>query len=85
MLSLGESYLAEGLYPSLQILPYDMEAVDWHAAQRAGLMAKGQSPPFVDGQIAVIAAVNHLILVTRNTSDFECFSELEVQNWHEKP
>ena len=80
--SLIESYLAEVVWPTLEILPYDQKAAGWHAEQRALLMAKGLSPPFVDGQIAAIAMVNHLILVTRNTSDFECFSELEVQNWH---
>jgi tRNA(fMet)-specific endonuclease VapC len=83
--SLIESYLTEVVWPSLEILPYDKEAADWHAEQRVRLTGKGQSPPFVDGQIAAIATVNQLILVTRNTSDFECFSELEVQNWHEKP
>ena len=83
--SLIESYLTEVVWPSLAILPYDKEAADWHAEQRARLTAKGQSPPFVDGQIAAIAAVNQLILVTRYTTDFECFSELEVQNWHAKP
>lgn len=83
--SLIESYLSEVVWPGLEILPYDKEAADWHADQRARLMAKGQASAFVDGQIAAIAAVNHLILVTRNTSDFECFLELEVQNWHEEP
>lgn len=83
--SLIESYLAEVVWHSLEILPYDKEAAGWHAEQRARLTAKGQSPPFVDGQIAAIAMVNQLVLVTRNTSDFECFSELEVQNWHENP
>ena len=35
-----------------------------------------------DGQIAAIAGVNGLILVTRNISDFEPFSELKTENWH---
>lgn len=80
--SLIESYLTEVVWRSLEILPYDKEAAGWHTEQRTRLMAKGQSPPFVDGQIVAIAKVNQLILVTRNTADFECFSELEVQNWH---
>jgi len=58
--SLIESYLAEVVWPNLEILPYDQEAAGWHAEQRARLMAKGLSPPFVDGQIAAIATVNHL-------------------------
>lgn len=82
--SMIELYLAEVVWRNMEILPYDEEAAGWHAEQRARLTAQGKSPSFVDGQIAAIAKVNHLILVTRNTSDFECFSELEVQNWHEK-
>jgi tRNA(fMet)-specific endonuclease VapC len=35
----------------------------------------------VDGQIAAIARVNHLILVTRNIIDFQNFSGIEVENW----
>jgi tRNA(fMet)-specific endonuclease VapC len=50
--------------------------------QRARLAAAGNSAPFVDGQIAAIAKVNRLILVTRNVNDFSMFSGLKVQNWH---
>lgn len=42
-----------------------------------------RSPPFVDGQIAAIAYVNDLILVTRNTEDFSNFSDLKLENWHD--
>jgi tRNA(fMet)-specific endonuclease VapC len=34
-----------------------------------------------DGQIAAIAAVNDLTLVTANDSDFQCFEELKIENW----
>jgi tRNA(fMet)-specific endonuclease VapC len=43
----------------------------------------GRQPAFVDGQIAAIAKVNQLILVTRNTADYEGFSDLQIENWHE--
>jgi tRNA(fMet)-specific endonuclease VapC len=43
----------------------------------------GRTPSFVDGQIAAIANVNQLTLVTRNIVDYEGFSELDLQNWHE--
>jgi len=66
----------------LVILPYDERAARWHAEERARLAAQGQVPPYVDSQIAAIAKVNGLVLVTRNTSDFEMFSDLKVQNWH---
>jgi len=41
----------------------------------------GQTPPYVDGQIAAIAAVNQLVLVTRNITDFENFQDLQLENW----
>ena len=63
------------------MLDYDREAADWHARERARLSAAGRTPPFVDGQIAAIAYVNDLILVTANVSDFENFRGLRVQNW----
>jgi predicted nucleic acid-binding protein len=41
------------------------------------------SPPvqFVDGQIAVIAQSNQLILVTFNRADYADFSGLVVEDW----
>lgn len=77
-----ESYLENVIRQNLVILPYDERAAGWHARERARLTAQGQMPPYVDSQIAAIASVNGLALVTRNTSDFEMFSDLKVQNWH---
>jgi tRNA(fMet)-specific endonuclease VapC len=43
----------------------------------------------VDGQIAAIAAVHGLVLVTRNVRQFEVFADLPLVNWfqdaHAKP
>ena len=64
------------------ILPYDDRAAEWHAKERARLSSSGLTPSFVDGQIASIAKVNDLILVTRNTDDFKPFSKLKLENWH---
>ena len=64
------------------ILPYDDRAAEWHARERARLSSKGITPSFVDGQIAAIAKVNGLILVTRNIDDFKPFSEFKLENWH---
>jgi tRNA(fMet)-specific endonuclease VapC len=36
---------------------------------------------FIDGQIAAVAAVNDLVLVTRNERDFTHFTDLAVENW----
>jgi tRNA(fMet)-specific endonuclease VapC len=67
--------------PSIPVLPYDQAAAEWHAAERARLSAAGKTPAFVDGQIAAIAKVNDLILVTSNRSHFENFRELQVEDW----
>jgi tRNA(fMet)-specific endonuclease VapC len=37
--------------------------------------------PFVDGQIAAIALVNDLVLVTGNLRDFAAFASLKMENW----
>ena len=74
-------YVHEVLRPSLEILPYDRKAALRHAEERARLTSQGRKPPFVDGQIAAIAMVNDLILITRNTGDFEDFADLRSENW----
>ena len=74
-------YLDQVLHRPLTILPYDRDAALWHAGERARLASRGRMPPFVDGQIAAIAKVNDLILVTRNTGDFTQFAGLQVRNW----
>lgn len=78
-----EAYLWETLAPSLLVLPYDARAAERHAVERARLSATGRTPPFVDGQIAAIAFVNDLVLVTRNDTDFVAFEELRIENWWE--
>lgn len=76
-----ESYLERVVLASFPVLPYNREAADWHALERARLGALGRTPPFVDGQIAAIAYINDLVLITSNTGDFEHFLGLRVQSW----
>ena len=66
---------------SFPVLDYDRKAADWHALERARLSAAGKTPPFADGQIAAIAHVNGLTLVTANTNDFRRFKGLRVRSW----
>lgn len=73
--------IIDALSGVLVILPYDTGAAIWHAKERARLSRSGRSPPFVDGQIAAIAAVNELVLVTRNVRDFSGFAGLEIEAW----
>lgn len=74
-------YLDEVVLPGFPIVGYDRAAAEWHARERARLVTKGQTPPFIDGQIAAIAQVNDLILVTANRADFRPFAGLRVQSW----
>jgi tRNA(fMet)-specific endonuclease VapC len=78
-----ERYLTEVIESTIAILLYDEAAAVWHASERSRLVARGRTPSFADGQIAAIAATNNLVLVTRNTSDFEQFADLRVENWHQ--
>jgi tRNA(fMet)-specific endonuclease VapC len=76
-----ERYVQGLLNGGLPIFDYDQRAAIWHGHVRAELMAKGQTPSFVDSQIAAIAYVNDLALVTRNIKDFQCFFGLRIVNW----
>jgi len=76
-----EAYLNEVVAATMPALPYDENAAEWHAAERARLIAAGKTPAFVDGQIAAIAYTNELTLVTLNTSDYREYAELSVTNW----
>lgn len=80
-----QDYL-EGLAATeLKILPYDRRAAEWHGRERARLQAIGKTPPFADSQIAAVAAVNDMTLVTRNTRDFAEFSGLRLVDWADGP
>ena len=75
--------LVDQLGDVLVVLPYDSAAASWHGRERARLVSAGKTPPFVDGQIAAIAAVHGLVLVTRNVRDFSSFSGIRVESWFE--
>jgi len=76
-----ETYLHDVIRASFPILPYDEAAAAWHGHERARLEALGRPAPFVDGQIAAIAHVNDLVLVTLNARDFGRFNEIAVEDW----
>lgn len=78
-----QSYLSTLLDNGLLILPYDLSAAEWFAEQRAILKASGKTAAYVDGEIASVAAVNNLKLVTRNIADFQYFENLDLENWFE--
>lgn len=76
-----EKYMSEVVAASMPILAYNQDAAEWHAVERARLAGIGKTPPFVDGQIMAIAAVNELVLVTQNATDYASFAGARVEDW----
>jgi tRNA(fMet)-specific endonuclease VapC len=77
-----EAFLREVVGRAFPILPYDETAATWHGVERARQEKVGRTAPYVDGQIAAVARVNDLILVTANTKDFVGkFTDLVVEDW----
>ncbi|NEX16314.1 MAG: VapC toxin family PIN domain ribonuclease [Halochromatium sp.] len=76
-----QDYLFSRVQPYLPVLPFDTEAATWQANERARLRRLGQPPAYADSQIAAIAAINGLVLVTRNLDDFRAFEGLTMENW----
>jgi tRNA(fMet)-specific endonuclease VapC len=77
-----EDYLT-GVVALMPMLSYDADAAHWHASERARLTVLGQTPPYADGQIAAIAKINNLTLITANVSDYAHFADLQVEDWSE--
>ena len=74
------NYIESSVF-ELPILDYTIAAAEWHGKEAARLQQIGKKPPFIDAQIAAVAKVNDLILVTRNTDDFKYFADLKLENW----
>lgn len=74
----------QGIRETLPILAYNEQAALYHGNETARLVKAGLTPSFIDAQIAAIAVCNGLILVTRNTKDFQFFTDLVVENWFDE-
>lgn len=74
-------YVQNVIGAEFEIIPYGEAAARWHANARAEVARRGRTPPYSDGQIAAIAAVDGLTLVTRNIADFKDFEGLQLENW----
>ena len=76
-----EAYLQREIKEKIPILSYDVNAAEWFARERSRLTAIGKTPAYADGQIAAIARVNNLILITNNVADYSDFQDLRIENW----
>lgn len=63
------------------VLAFTADAADWLATEMARLERKGVDVTCEDGQIAAIATMSNLALVTANTKHFARFRDLELVDW----
>ena len=78
------SFLIDYVQPSFPIIDYDTHAAKINADITSRLIPIGKPTPILDTQIASVAIANNLILVTKNTKDFEIFSTncgLMLEKW----
>ena len=64
-----------------RILDYDEPAARVYGEIMGSRKELGRPMSAPDGQIAAIARVNELVIVTANVKDFRRFEGLEVANW----
>lgn len=74
-------YLNREVRQKIPLVSYNVAAAEWFALERARLVSIGKTPAYSDGQIATIAQVNNLTLVTNNVSDYADFQNLRIENW----
>ena len=66
------------------MLAYDEPAAHWHGRERARQDELCLPAPYMDGQIAAIAAVNDMVLVAVNVNDFARIKGIAVESWSER-
>ena len=81
------NYYLNTIQKAYEILPFDSFAASIYSDLVERLKNKGNPLPKLDLMIAATAISNNLILVTRNTADFEPVKEvsnLMTENWFEQ-
>lgn len=82
-----EKYVTDYVQTTYPILPYDEHCASIQADIFARMLKNGTPVSNSDCQIAATALANNLIIVTRNTKDFEPIQKefsLCVENWFEE-
>lgn len=65
----------------LEVLAFDDGAADSCGQIRAKLETQGRVIGAMDMQIAAVAMVNHLTLVTNNINEFQRIDGVKLENW----
>ncbi|MUG99472.1 PIN domain-containing protein [Scytonema sp. UIC 10036] len=73
----------ERFFSQFAVLPLDPKSARVAGRIRAELAALGKPIGPYDSQIAAIAIVNNLILVTHNTGEFSRVNGLQIEDWEE--
>ncbi len=73
--------IADALFEEFVSLPFDGDAARVCGMIRADLQAKGTPIGVYDIQIAAIAIINDLTLVTNNTKEFKRVVGLKITDW----
>lgn len=77
-------FLVDTVQSQFPIIPFDASCAMMYAHLVQGLKARGKMISNFDIMIAACAISNNLILVTRNSKDFESMTELAplmIENW----
>ena len=80
------NYVVENVQKMYEIIPFDANCASIYSDLAQKLKESGSPAPQFDLLIAATAIANNLILVTRNTQDFEAIakvSNLMMENWFE--
>lgn len=76
-----ESFIMNDINALYEKIPFDEHAAFIYSNLYSDYLKKGFQPPIHDLQIAATAISNNMILVTRNTKDFENIPGLMLENW----
>ncbi len=71
----------KGFLTPFQIVDFDLRSAEMFGLVRTNLEKKGTAIGPYDLQIASIALVHDLVLVTNNTKEFKRVEGLELENW----